>query len=44
MVLTGIDQSNRSKNEEAPNLIPEDKTINLAWPIRLQEWVKFPEL
>ena len=42
--LTESDKSNISKNEEIPNIIPEDKTINPTWPIRLQECVKFPEI
>ena len=39
--LTESDQSNCSKNEEVPNPIPEDKTINLTWPIRLKNGFKF---
>ena len=42
--LTESDQSNCSKNEELPDIIPQDKIINLTWPIILQEWVKFTEL
>ena len=42
--LTEYDQSNRSKNEDVPNIIPEDKATKPTWPIRLQKWIKVTEL
>ena len=44
VTMDGAFKSNHSKNEEFPNPIPEDKTINLIWPITFQEWVKVLEL
>ena len=35
ITVDGAFKSNRSKIEEVPNPIPEDKKINLTWPIRL---------
>ena len=31
-----------SKNEELPNLITEDRKMNLTWAIRFHEWFKAP--
>ena len=35
VTVDGAFESNRSKIEEVSNPIPEDKKINLTWPIRL---------
>ena len=35
VTMDGALKSNRYKNEEVPNPIPDDKTIELTWTIRL---------